>query len=656
MDEQFHDPYFLGPYGENDEVFERILVEFLRDHVYWRRNFHPEDPPPISTMAAQGPEYGNAIANMKRELHRLSAALKRSIPFSSPRYMGHMVSDPIMPGLLAQMITLPYNPNNVVHDSAPVTVDMEVEAGLMLARMLGYPDDENESPCAFGHLTSGGTLANYEGLALHRALRFYPVAAAAGCRTFEVEPPPMAGLEKPLTAMDDWALANLHLDTILELRSSLPQWANESLGSRQAEALMQAVERERVESLGHATFARRHPDLGDPCVIIPYTAHYSWGKAMKLLGLGSQNLVHVGEHGMRMDPEALNDALSTAEAARRPVLLVAGILGTTEFGTIDPVHDIVAARKEWQARGLGFGVHVDAAWGGYLASIFRAPDGSILAREKLRETFRYFPSEHVYNAFAALAETDSVTVDPHKLGYFPFGAGAFVCRDSEMMDFMTQNADYIFDARTRPDEGYRGKFRSLGRYILEGSKPGAAAAAVCVTHRVLPLHCDGFGRLSHCTIENCEYFFDRIRETGRELASHARLVVPVEPDTNLICLAINPEGNTSLAEANRFTRRLFEHLKVDASQPVQVKQFFGSYTSLDPDALGPDETARILSDLGLDPSALTQGGEDVDRKIFILRHTLMNPWLIDTVNSINYMDAYCDYLRDLVLQELGTST
>ena len=51
------DACFLGPYGENDTLLEKLVVEFLRDHVYWRRNFHPEDPPAISTAAAQHPDY-----------------------------------------------------------------------------------------------------------------------------------------------------------------------------------------------------------------------------------------------------------------------------------------------------------------------------------------------------------------------------------------------------------------------------------------------------------------------------------------------------------------------------------------------------------------------------------------------------------------------
>ena len=42
-------PYFLGPYGENNDFFEKTLLELVRDHVFWRRNFHPEDTPPIST-------------------------------------------------------------------------------------------------------------------------------------------------------------------------------------------------------------------------------------------------------------------------------------------------------------------------------------------------------------------------------------------------------------------------------------------------------------------------------------------------------------------------------------------------------------------------------------------------------------------------------
>ena len=45
------DACFLGPYGENDDLLEKLVVEFLRDHVYWRRNFHPEDGVTIAESA-----------------------------------------------------------------------------------------------------------------------------------------------------------------------------------------------------------------------------------------------------------------------------------------------------------------------------------------------------------------------------------------------------------------------------------------------------------------------------------------------------------------------------------------------------------------------------------------------------------------------------
>jgi len=191
------DACFLGPYGENDTLLEKLLVEFLRDHVYWRRNFHPEDPPAIATAAAHHPDYLAFESRMRRELHQLSAALKKSVPFHSPRYIGHMASDLLLPGLAAQMLTLPYNPNNVSEDAAPVTVDMEVQAGLQLARMLGYPHDPAQDACAFGHLTSGGTLANYQALRLALALKAFPVALRAA---------QVPDLDLPT---DDWSAFNL---------------------------------------------------------------------------------------------------------------------------------------------------------------------------------------------------------------------------------------------------------------------------------------------------------------------------------------------------------------------------------------------------------------------------------------------------------------
>ena len=83
-------PFFLGAYGENDDFFEKTLLELVRDHVFWRRNFHPEDEPPIGTHDQYTRAYLDGLASTRHELHQLTAALKRSVPAFHPRYLGHM--------------------------------------------------------------------------------------------------------------------------------------------------------------------------------------------------------------------------------------------------------------------------------------------------------------------------------------------------------------------------------------------------------------------------------------------------------------------------------------------------------------------------------------------------------------------------------------
>ena len=622
-------PCFLGPYAENDALLEKLVVEFLRDHVYWRRNVHPEDPPAIPTAASQQPAFLAFEARLRRELHSLSAALKRSVPFHSPRYLGHMVSDLALPGLAAHWLALPYNPNNVSEDAAPVTIDLEVRAGLQLARMLGYRDDPARTDCAFGHLTSGGTVANYQALRLALALKALPVALCA------VAPP---GLELPA---DDWQAFNLAPAQGIALWESWQRWLA-ALAPTARRGWRRRLQEERLEQLGLVEFFRRHESLQPPVVLAPVTAHYSWSKGMKLLGLGRGQLLQVPERNMRLDPQALADMLAGLQARRQSVLLAVAVLGTTEFGTIDPVHEVVACRERLAAAGYGFSVHVDAAWGGYLATLFRAPDGSLRPLADLRAQFGGFPSETTYAAMAALAQVDSVTVDPHKLGYLPYGAGAFVCRDQRAMSLLAEDADYVFQGGEGSD--YFARYRKLGRYIPEGSRSGAIAAAVYVTHKVLPLDHENFGRITAQTIRSAESFARRAARFATDMRGRVVACIPFPPDSNLVCLALNPAGNRDVAVMNRFMRAIYDELRCDPSEAVQSREFYGSMTTLQPEALGAEDLARVLDALGLDPATLRPDVEGADRLV-ILRHTLMNPFLEDEENGISYIDRYFEYLE-----------
>ncbi len=625
------DACFLGPYGENDTLLEHIVVEFLRDHVHWRRNFHPEDPPAIATAAALDPDYQAFVARMRRELHQLSAALKRSLPFHSPRYIGHMVSDLLLPGLAAYILALPYNPNNVTEEAAPVTLRLEMQVGLQLARLFGWVHDPSRIDCAFGHLTSGGTLANYQGLRLALALKSFPVALRR------------AGVPDIALPEDDWQAFNLAPQAGIELFSTWRHWLA-AQPVRERAHWRERVQGERIEQLGLAAFFARHAQLHLPQVLAPITAHYSWSKGLKMLGLGRDQLQLLPTREMRLDADALNETLDGCRRAGQPVLMAVGVLGTTEYGTVDPIDAILAARERMQASGLGFSVHVDAAWGGYLATVFRNPDGTLRSREDMRGEFNAFPLPEVHAAFAALERADSITVDPHKLGYLPYGAGAFVCRDHRAISLLAEEADYVF--RDGDPDDYVGRYRHLGQVIPEGSKSGAMAAAVYVAHRVLPLDHAHFGLIQRHTIQAAEAFRECARDFAAKMRGIVHVVMPFPPDSNLVCLALNPWGNRDLARADAYTENLHAKLRGDPELPVQVMQFFASATTLKQGLVGDRDLQRILAELELDPATCdAANGSD---RLTILRHTLMNPYLIDTENGISYIERYFDYLATLV--------
>lgn len=201
-----------------------------------------------------------------------------------------------------------------------------------------------------------------------------------------------------------------------------------------------------------------------------------------------------------------------------------------------------------------------------------------------------------------------------------------------------QPRGYVFHA----DEasGYLEHYRSLGQFIPEGSKSGAAAAATHVTHRVLPLDHAHFGRLPRAAVRPAEAFHASVQQFALELEGTAHVLVPCAPDNNLVCLALNPHGNTRVAAANAFMHALYAELHSDPRQPLQTRALFSSVTRLRPDLLGGEQAARIFDALHLDTASLDAGSDH----LLILRHTLMNPYLIDRENDISYIDRYFECL------------
>jgi glutamate/tyrosine decarboxylase-like PLP-dependent enzyme len=195
-----------------------------------------------------------------------------------------------------------------------------------------------------------------------------------------------------------------------------------------------------------------HPGRG---VAYSPEAHYTHSRMCHVLGVEGV-AVPAADDGT-MDLTALEEVLRTGGIGT-----VVATTGTTGLGAIDPVHDIVALCRRYGAR-----VHVDAAYGGFFRLIADdRPDGVAAA------------------PFAAIADCDSVVVDPHKHGLQPYGCGAVLFRDPGAARHYLHDSPYTYFTS---DELH------LGEISLECSRAGAAAAALWLTLRLLPLTADGLG-------------------------------------------------------------------------------------------------------------------------------------------------------------------
>ena len=655
---------FLGPKAENADLVERLLLKVYRDYAFWRRNFHPEDQVVIQPEDQRKPAYEEFVSRFERELFTLLGELKAGIPFYSPRYIGHMLADVSLPALVGYIATMLYNPNNVSWEASPVTTLLEVEVGRDLARMLGFGSTAKELAGTWGHITSGGTLANIESMWVAKAVKFLPIAVRHAAADLGMTGLTIGSDRNELQRCTAWDLVNLTPGESLDLKEQMVlSYVKQHRQLPDAEALAQAsarLKRHDILSLGdHAFFSRlTGEDALQPGIIFaPRTIHYSWVKGPGALGIGAQQVVSIPVNAdYRIDIGWLRRALARALAKKTPVIAVVGVAGTTEEGAVDPIDELIELREEFAERGLSFSLHCDAAYGGYLAACFRSTEGNFREHADMQREYAGWPSADVYRSCAALKDVDSITVDPHKLGFIPYPAGAIVFRDGRVKDLVAQEAAYALGGRTvrQPGEIY------IGKYILEGSKPGAAAAATFLSHRVVPLDENGYGAVLGQTMRIARTFHDRILQHAEVIQDEFTFQPLNLPDTNILNYAFNPRGNDRLDIMNRFNLALYRELHIDPTSPVQSRHFIVSHAELSYDIYGPSALQTFLLDaMGIQgeyfvpPAELAQrraaGDLGYDDVVVCLRTTLMNPFILEPVKGDkDYVQLFLETLLPLL--------
>jgi glutamate/tyrosine decarboxylase-like PLP-dependent enzyme len=600
------DLYFLGPKSEQRQFLEETLQLVLNDHIFWRRNYFPKDPPPIAYSKAHGEKAWHFREVFFTELFALISDLKLDVPVFSPRYMAHMISETTLPSMVAYFATLLYNPNNVSSEASPVTIRHELEVGKQFARLFGYDDARS-----FGHLTSGGTIANYESLWYNKAGRFLPLAMEMASRMED-------GKTGQTGGEDLFRTLNVPLDEVqLRLNDFLSYSAD-------PEERWASLRKYLVSYVGDFSFKRMaervwQSEWVEPVVIVPSTAHYSWSRAASLLGIGKNNFIQVAvDQEFRMVPEALDDALRECQRMRRPVWQIVAVAGTTEFGSVDPIDEIVAIRDAHSPNGMYAPIHVDGAYGGYFSTMFiPGQTGVTLSSDVFSESLK--------RAFKGIPGTDSVTVDPHKAGYTPYGAGSIILKHGFLKDLVAETAPYCLDREDTTQQ--ESPSPQLGKFILEGSKPGAVAAAVWFSHKLIPLNLDGYG---HQLAIVCEIAreFDRLVGLREDLHSLFR------PHTNIVCILARKAGLTRISEMNALNEHLAARFGVREVASIQSYDYLVSRTTV------KMNSATIRADTYL--CSLVPDAEE----LVVLRLVFMNRWVRLTQSSgKTYLTDFLDLLE-----------
>lgn len=561
--------FFLGPKSENGNWFNQEVSLILHNWFQWRKNIYASDNPNISSSDLSSLKFIKKKELIHKNTQLLIKKFKNEISQFSPRYVGHMYSEISIPALLGHFIAMLHNPNIISSEASKVGAFIENEAIKDLSKMLGF---KNKS--STGHFTSGGTIANIEAL---------------------------------------WR-AKYRVECFLALGSYLNQhygysWNYFDASHMGFKAYSLYINKYKIQSadllnhhIGHIgpwaasilyTQTYKKPFQGF-VILVPQSKHYSWIKATSLLGMGD-----ISFRSIELNDKAELDTADLLKKIRKsknddiPVAMIVSIAGTTELGVCDPIRKINNILKLFKKNKTHIWHHVDAAYGGYFC------------------TYPKNLNQKTVQNLQSIAEVDSVTLDPHKLGYIPYACGAFIASNSQNYTTKNFSASYIQSPK-----------KNIDRWLstIEGSRSATGATATWLSNKCIELNSYGYGRILEKTL-NAKI------ELKKGLRQYPHFIEIPAGDFNVICIFyLHP--SKKLSQCNLQTQKLVT--KMNHRNRITVSQ-----TELH------IKNYKNLIQLIMNTNKIIH---DIDH-VFVLRMTLMNPFL--TTKEINK-----SYIQ-VILEELS---
>jgi aromatic-L-amino-acid decarboxylase len=251
-------------------------------------------------------------------------------------------------------------------------------------------------------------------------------------------------------------------------------------------------------------------------------AHASVAKAAVLAGFPWRNVRKArSTPELRVDVEALRELIRADRAAGLQPFLIVGNAGTTNTGAVDPLVDLADL-----AAGESMWLHADAAYGGF----FQLTDRG---RGRLR----------------GIERADSITLDPHKGLFLPYGTGSLLVRDgAKLREAHHVGAEYLQDLAPEGD------IPNFAEYSPELSREfrGLRVWLPVKLHGL-----DAFRAALDEKLDLARFLFEALRDTpGFE--------VPWEPELTVVPFRYRPR--TEGVDVEEFNHRLLD--RINASRRV----------------------------------------------------------------------------------------
>lgn len=217
------------------------------------------------------------------------------------------------------------------------------------------------------------------------------------------------------------------------------------------------------------------PEITEPEIVVPRSAHFSFKKAADMLCLNIREAELDGNY--KVDIRSVEDLISDKTVA------VVAVAGTTELGKVDPVEDLSNICLENDIY-----LHVDAAFGGYSIPF-------------LNEIGYELP-QFDFN----LRGVCSITIDPHKMGLAPIPTGGILFREKRYLEAMSIETPYLTEDR---------------QSTIVGTRTGASTAATWALMKYLGR--EGYIKISKQCMEITKLLHDGVIESGYEVVTEPQL-------------------------------------------------------------------------------------------------------------------------------------